>query len=70
MFSKRAGILVSKLDAETHGPAAGGEIKAPRPFDKAAGAVAVLFCKAVGAVGLYHVTPAPVPVFRRHNKLS
>ena len=43
-----------------------------RPFDKAAGAVDVLFCKSVGAVGLYHFYthfsscfPAPQQAFER-----
>ena len=31
MFSKREGILVSKLSAETHGPAAGRKTKNPQP---------------------------------------
>ena len=31
MFSKREGILVSKLGAETHGPAAGRKTKNPHP---------------------------------------
>ena len=81
-----AGILVSKLGAETHGPAAGqqsklstvpaagSKAKAPqfgrgrenngaRPFAQAVGGVDVLFCKAVGAVGLYHVHPCSSSCF-------
>ena len=100
MFSKREGILVSKLGAETHRPAtgqqsklstvpaAGSKAKAPqfgrgrenngaRPFAQAVGVVDVLFCKAVGAVGLYHVHPcssscflAPQQAFEREMGLK
>ena len=86
MFSKREGILVSKLGTETHGPvagqqsklpsvpAAGSKAKAPqfgrgrenngvRPFAQVVGVVDVLFCKAVGAVGLYHVHPCSSSCF-------
>ena len=47
MFSKREGILVSKLSAETHGPAAGQENKLP----------------SVPAAGLYHVHPCSSSCF-------
>ena len=47
MFSKRAGILVSKLGAETHGPGRGQENKLP----------------SVLAVGLYHVHPCSSSCF-------
>ena len=74
MFSKRAGILVSKLGAEAHASAAGQENEKstaqsrarkqdPRPFAQAVGVVDVLFCKAVGAVGLYHVHPCSSSCF-------
>ena len=35
----------------------------PPLFDKTAGAVDVLFCKSVGAVGLYHVHPCSSSCF-------
>ena len=74
MFSKRAGILVSKLSAETHSPVAGEKTsfpqsrprarkQDPRPFAQTVGTVDVLFCKFVGAVGLYHVHPCSSSCF-------
>ena len=83
MFSKRAGILVSKLGTETHGPgrgqenklssvpAAGGKIMGHAPFCKSAEIVtAPPLLKPPGPWVYITSTPAPVPVSRRHNKLS
>ena len=81
------GRNLSKLGAETHGPAAGQQSKlstvpaagektrspqpgrgrennGARPFAQAVGVVDVLFCKAVGAVGLYHVHPCSSSCFQ------
>ena len=44
-------------------PGRGRENNGARPFAQAVGVVDVLFCKAVGAVGLYHVHPCSSSCF-------
>ena len=44
-------------------PDRGRENNGARPFAQAAGTVDVLFCKSVGAVGLYHVHPCSSSCF-------
>ena len=93
MFSKREGILVSKLGTETHGPDRGQEnekstarsraekqkIHSPAAGEKTMGHAPLLKLSGSWTSSFVRLsepwvyitsTPAPVPVFRRHNKLS
>ena len=81
MFSKRAGILVSKLGTETHGPDRGQENKlssVPTAGEKTMGHAPLLkppgpwtssFVSLSEPWVYITFTPTLVPVFRRHNKL-
>ena len=81
MFSKREGILVSKLGAETHGPgrgqenklssvpAAGGKTMGHAPLLKLSGSWTSSFVRLSEPWVYITSTPAPVPVSWRHNKL-
>ena len=82
MFSKRAGILVSKLGTETHGPDRGQKNKlssVPTAGEKTMGHAPLLkppgpwtssFVSLSEPWVYITSTPAPVPVFQCHNKLS
>ena len=81
MFSKRAGILVSKLGAETHGPDRGQENKlssVPAVGEKTMGHAPLLKLSGSWTSSFVRLsepwvyitsTPAPGPVSWRHNKL-
>ena len=70
-FFENGRNLVSKSSAEPHGPAAGQQSKlstVPAAGEKTMGHAPLL--KLSGPWVYITSTPAPVPVFRRHNKLS